>query len=242
VQRVFVEREWIDGDRILLPERERHYLAGVLRLRAGDSFQAILDGEAEMNAVLEQASPRCVARIVGREKVTEERGPSITLLQAVLKAPRMSWLVQKATELGVSLLVGVVTERTVPRRGGAQERASRWRTIAREAAEQCGATRLPRVEGALPYRQALAGCEGQDLRLLLWEGKAPHLRDALARASNVERVCLAVGPEGGFTTGEVEAARAAGFIPVSLGSRILRSETAAIAALAILRFALGGDE
>lgn len=261
MQRIFIEKDWIEGDRILLPNRERHYLAAVLRLGAGGTFRAILDGEAEMEAVLEEASPRTVARIVAHKPVPEEKGPCITLLQAQLKAPRMACLVQKATELGANHLLITTTERTIPRPRKTRDTLERWKTIAREAAEQCGATRLPTLEGPLPFSQALAACEGEGLRLLLWEGEAPHLRETLRQMSmgkplcglplarrgdacvarmkgQAEHIFLAIGPEGGFAPAEVEMAQAAGFTPVSLGSRILRSETAALAALAILRFAL----
>jgi len=245
VQRLFVEKEWIDGDRIRLPNKESHYLSDVLRLGPGGMFQAILDGEAVMEAALEES--KGVARILASKKPPEEAGPALTLIQAQLKAPKMAWLVQKATELGVSRLLIATTERTIPRPRGGRDSLERWKVIAREAAEQCGATRLPRLEGPLPLAQALADSErspvacpaSADLRLLLWEGEAPHLKDILKEGQGVHHVALLVGPEGGFSSREVETAQAAGFIPASLGPRVLRAETAAIAALAILRFVSG---
>lgn len=188
---------------------------------------------------MEQIKPNAVAKILERRPVQEEKGLSITLLQAQLKAPRMAWLVQKATELGVNSLTLFISERTIPRPKYGGDSLERWKTIAREAAEQCGATKLPQLEGPLPFSQVLESCEGDNLRLLLWEGEAPPLRGILHRVERAERIFLAVGPEGGFAPAEVEMAKVAGFTPVSLGKRILRAETAALAALAILRLGLG---
>jgi 16S rRNA (uracil1498-N3)-methyltransferase len=159
----------------------------------------------------------------------------ITLLQAVPRGERMDLLVQKTTELGVARIVPLVSERSVVRPTAA--RARRWQTIAQEAARQSGRADLPEVTAPLPFADALPLAAASPTRLALWEEeRARPLRQALTTAA---ATALLIGPEGGLTADEIDQARAAGFLTVTLGPRILRVETAAIVAVVLVQSATG---
>jgi 16S rRNA (uracil1498-N3)-methyltransferase len=159
----------------------------------------------------------------------------LTLLTAVPRGGRMDFLVQKCSELGVSRIVPVITARSVVRPEPAKR--GRWEKIAREAARQCGRADVPEVSPPTPLAAALAASDLPDRRLML----SPEAGGRPLRALLPDRAATAllVGPEGGLDTAEVEAARAAGFQAASLGSRILRVETAAIVAVALAEEAFG---
>jgi 16S rRNA (uracil1498-N3)-methyltransferase len=243
VPRLHLPAEHLDSERVVLQGESHKYLTRVLRLRAGDPV-TIFDGQGqEVEARIDEVSARSTMLVLGaRRRIEPRAGAALTLIQAVSRGERMDLVVQKATELGVSAIVPVWTERTVVQAAG-DGRLRRWRTIAQEAARQCGRADLPIIAEPRALAAALAeaptGAAAAPGRLLmLWEeSTGTPLRRALA--GDERAVTLLVGAEGGFTAGEAEAARAAGFETVGLGPRILRTETAAIAALAIVQSALG---
>jgi 16S rRNA (uracil1498-N3)-methyltransferase len=237
--RVFVPPDQLRGEAVTL-EGERHrYLARVLRLGPGDPL-VIFDGAGmEIEARVSETGPRTTTLALGARRSAPAPQVAITLLQAVAKGERMDLVVQKATELGVTRIVPVLSARSVAR-PGAEGRHRRWNTIAQEAARQCGRADVPAVEVPCPLAEALAEASAREAtRLVLWEGSSgAPLRRALGGSERA--VILLVGPEGGLASDEVEAAGAAGFRPVGLGPRILRTETAALVALALVQAALGG--
>jgi 16S rRNA (uracil1498-N3)-methyltransferase len=159
----------------------------------------------------------------------------LVLLTAVPRGGRMDFLVQKCCELGVSRIVPIIAERSVAR--PEPGRRARWEKIAREAARQCGRADVPVVAAPAALATALAAPELPERRLILsTDGAGRPLRALLGAPAPT---ALLVGPEGGFAAAENEAARAAGFLPVSLGARILRVETAAIVAVALAEEAFG---
>lgn len=167
--------------------------------------------------------------------------PLITLYQGLPKGSKMEFILQKCTELGVDTLVPFVSRRSVARlpKERESERLQRWERIAREAARQSDRTIIPSVSPVMELSDALAAAN-QDVRLLLWEEEHTNrLRSVLGSRPAPESVSILVGPEGGLAEDEAAAAVAAGFMPVTLGSRILRTETAGMALLAILQFHWG---
>jgi 16S rRNA (uracil1498-N3)-methyltransferase len=161
-----------------------------------------------------------------------------------LKADRFELVLQKCTELGVATFVPVLAQRSVPRVGEkwAANRYPRWRRIVREAAEQSGRRRLPALESATGLRQACEAAEG--VRIIPWEGERNTgirvaLKEAGTEAIRVKGVSVFTGPEGDLTAQEVSDAASSGIVPVSLGRRILRAETAAIVAVAAIQYELG---
>jgi 16S rRNA (uracil1498-N3)-methyltransferase len=249
LHRLFLPPERLTADRVVLDDESHRYLARVLRLASGDQL-VVFDGQGqEIHARIETAGGRATTLALGARRVVTPPVRKLTLLQAVSRGERMDLVVQKTTELGLGRLVPVWTSRTVVQgndpagddTGGARLR--RWRKIAQEAARQCGRADLPVLETPRTLAQALAESPAQGLRLLVWEaaqasGGVP-LRQALADAGAHPAVTLLVGPEGGFSDEEAAAARAAGFQPVGLGPLVLRSETAALVAVALAQAALG---
>lgn len=239
--RVFVD-EPLDGvAEVTLRGAVARHVGTVLRLQAGDSL-CVFDGRGgEYSATVREVRKASVRVALGA--FTAEGPPpplEIVLWQGISRRERMDFTVQKATELGVALIVPVITRRCVVRPEG--ERAARrlrhWQALVASAAEQCGRTRLPRVLEPAPLREHLATPPGDGLRVLLDPG-APAALAALGRAP-VERLTVLAGPEGGLDVAELEAAMGAGFRAVSLGPRVLRTETAAIVALSISQ-SLWGD-
>lgn len=227
------------GAEITLPAEVTRQVGYVLRLRPGDTI-TLLDGSGDECLVELGHFGReaIIGRVVARRPVPGEAGRQVTLYQCVLKGEKFGWVLQKATELGVAALVPVVSTRTIPPLSEVAQpaKAERWTRIVREAAEQSGRGRLPRLHPPLLWNAAITQATAAGLTLLPWEGlAATGARDApWARARAVAQCSLVIGPEGGLAAAEVEAAVAAGAIAASLGPRILRAETAALAALALL--------
>ncbi|MDT8438344.1 MAG: 16S rRNA (uracil(1498)-N(3))-methyltransferase [Wenzhouxiangellaceae bacterium] len=230
-------------DAELRPERElaldaaaAHHVVSVLRHRRGERL-IVFDGhgcEAEAEIVQAHRRHGCRVRIGIVRAVDRESPLRVTLLQALARGDKFDWVVQKATELGVAAIVPVLTERTEVQPSGGETRLERWREIARSACAQSGRNRLPRIDApcALANLATPAG-----LALVLDPQAGERLRELPTTAHDIT---LLVGPEGGLDAAELLACRARGFVPVALGPRVLRTETAGLAALAILQ-ALNGD-
>ena len=169
-----------------------------------------------------------------------ESSLEIILLQALPEKERMELIIQKATELGVSAIIPFKSERSISleEREVKQKKAHRWQEIAVKAVQQSRRAKVPRVGPYRSFQEALKIGEGESLKILLWEKEGENLKDALRR-SLAQKIYVMVGPEGGFTEEEVNLAKEKGFIPVKLGQRILRTETAAITLVGILQYELG---
>lgn len=243
--RFFLPPTQFQGDQLVLLDEDANHAARVLRMKEGDRLYA-LDGlgtlyHAEVTGV-DKRTVTC--RITGQEPAGGELPVEVTLVQGLPKGEKFEWIIQKATELGVTRIVPVVTERTVVKIQGdrAQDKVRRWQAIAKEAAEQCERAVVPVVEAPVPFRRWLEGGKAAStLRLacLEREGRLPMAR-ALTSPSPEAAIELVVGPEGGFTPAEGEALVESGAIATTLGPRILRTETASLAALAIVGAALEG--
>jgi 16S rRNA (uracil1498-N3)-methyltransferase len=228
------------GIELALPEEAAHHAVRVLRLRVGDWLTLFSGDGAEYEAQIAGVAPRAVSvRLLERRVVERESPLKVTLVQALIAAERMDYVVQKAVELGVTAIVPVATVRGVTRLDGprAQRRLEHWRQIVIAACEQCGRSRLARIEAPCELREWLRCPSDARTRLLLAPEAALPLGKLSAPAGTIE---LVVGPEGGFAPEEQAQALAAGFQAVRLGPRTLRTETAAPAALAAMA-ALWGD-
>jgi 16S rRNA (uracil1498-N3)-methyltransferase len=247
-RRLFVPAERLAGPRLTLTGDDHRYIARVLRGRAGDRLTLFDGAGTEVDAELALVGKRETELALGARRAGASTASpvAITLLVAVPRGERMDLVVQKTTELGVGRIVPILTERGVAR--PEPKRRSRWEKIAREAARQCGRADVPRVDEPAALAVALAAPDLPMARFALWEEEHTRsLRAALASAHAADTpgrqnppMALLVGPEGGFPPGEVAAAAAAGFVPTSLGPRILRVETAAIVAVALVQAAAGG--
>jgi len=164
----------------------------------------------------------------------------IILLQALPEKERMELIIQKSTELGVSVIIPFKSEKSVSleEREAKQKKSHRWQEIAIKAVQQSRRAKIPRVESCRLFREALEMCEGEGLKILLYEKEGVNLKNILKRHFP-QRIYAMVGSEGGFTENEVNLAKDKGFIPIKLGQRILRTETAAITLVGILQYELG---
>lgn len=243
LRRFHVRPDAVEGSRLTFDADEARHLARTLRLGPGDIVLA-LDGRGRQYTVrLERVGPdRATGRVLASEPGGAESPLTITLGQGVPKGDKIDTIIRAATELGVARIVPIVTARTVVRLDPtrAAERVRRWERVAKEAAKQCGRAVVPSVRRPCPLGEFLAATPPGALRLCLWEGEAPGLATVLGDAPDaVAAVTLLIGPEGGLAAAEVDAARAHGFATVSLGPRILRTETAGPAAIAIIQSRLG---
>ncbi len=237
--RVYVEGPLLAGKRVRLEGGSASHITRVLRLRVGAAL-TVFDGTGgEHEASIDKAHGGEVIVAVGERAAIERESPlQLTLAQGVSRGERMDLVVQKATELGVTGFVPVLTERSVVRLSAQQSdrKLNHWRAIAIAACEQCGRNRLPALAAPVALRDFLKGEAAAGTRLLLSPSGSGSLGDLPRPAGAITAL---IGPEGGLTDEEEQAALAAGFIGVRLGPRVLRTETAAIAALALLQRQFG---
>ena len=242
--RIHVPSPLAAASELLLPEAAVGHVARVLRLRAGARI-VLFDGSGAdfLAEISEVEGSRVRARILERVEGLPESPLAVTLVQAVSRGERMDWTLQKATELGVRRIQPVLAARSVVRLDERQgeRRLRHWQAVVASACEQCGRSLLPVVEPALELPRYLAGPRGGSRRMVLSPAAAASVAAIAERlVGNAAGVELLIGPEGGLEAAEVAAAVNAGFEPASLGPRVLRTETAGIAALALLQ-ALAGD-
>jgi 16S rRNA (uracil1498-N3)-methyltransferase len=229
-------RRWIadqvSGTRALLTGAHAVHLARVLRARIGQEFDISAENRVRRGRITSIDSERVEFEL--GEDVPSPSPPPLRLALAIFKFDRMEWAIEKCTELGVSGIIPVIAQRTNPHlRSAASKRLERWRRMAQQAAEQSRQVHPPEIRAPINIQDATA-LPG-DRRILLSEGEEQTtLIEALQSDSIFSEVVLALGPEGGWTDREVELFRAAGWLTASLGNAILRAETAAIAATAIV--------
>lgn len=223
-----------EGDRAVVQGERLHYLTHVLRLQPGATFE-VFDGRGlRRTATLERLGAAGAELRLGAPQAGT-RGAELTLIQGLPKADKLEWIIQKGTELGISRFAPVLTERSVVKLDAAraQTKRERWQRIAEEAARQCGRSDLPGVDLPSPLAQAASSLpEGTQLLVLDEEERERRLVDALRPGGGP--LALVVGPEGGLSRTEVAQLQASGGCSVTLGPRILRTETASLAAAVIL--------
>jgi 16S rRNA (uracil1498-N3)-methyltransferase len=241
--RVYVGVTLSPGNSVEMPPDTASHLAKVLRARSGDELILFNGDGREFAGSIEGVRGSRVSVFVGDGRVVDrESSLAITLVQSVPRGDRMDFIVQKATELGVARIVPVLSQRSVVRLDGAQaeSKAVHWRAVAVSACEQCGRNRLPTIEAVQPllnYLGQSAPCTGP--RLVFEPESALQPLAPTTAGTAVVDAQIAIGPEGGFASDELEAFRVAGFSQGRLGPRVLRTETAAIAALVWLQTRFG---
>lgn len=238
--RIHVDAGLTAGAELVLPEQAAAHVVRVLRLRAGDPVSLFNGDGSDYAAELVAVGPReARARILESRTNRSESPLRIVLAQALARGEKMDWIVQKATELGIAEIVPLVTARSEVKLDDARarKRLEHWRAVAISACEQSGRARVPTIATVQPLRTWLDSLDGSAVRLaLLPEGElAPRTLGAPAQGA-----ALAVGPEGGFDDADIALLRKAGFRGLALGPRVLRTETAGMAAIAALQ-ALYGD-
>ena len=232
-------RRWIadkiEGNQAFLHGQNAGHLARVLRARVGQEFEIVAGNRVYLGRIAHVSEQEVVFEL-SQELESVEAGirSGVTLWLAIFKFDRMEWAIEKATELGVDCVVPVIAQRSATHLvAAAQKRAERWRRIAREASQQSRRSLPPEVLDPTKLKQALGGASGMRVVLSEYE-KERQLGAVLRGIDPSEAVSLAVGPEGGWIEKELDTFSSAGWIAASLGTNILRAETAAIAALAVV--------
>jgi 16S rRNA (uracil1498-N3)-methyltransferase len=237
MHRFYVTGEQRVGGEVRFNPSQGRQLTRVLRMGVGSRVLTFTGTGQEWEVEIVSTSPReVVARIVAERSAPRESPLRIVLVQGLLKGAKMDYVIQKVTEMGVAEVIFLSTSRTVGQGFG---RVDRWGRIAIEAAEQSGRLTIPKLTGPYPLGEYVAG-PGDSMKLVLWEGEQVGSFAALLdRVPPPGEVEVLVGPEGGLEADEVALLKRTGFVPVSLGPRTLRAETAAVAAIAVLQHRWG---
>lgn len=245
MQHFFVTPSQVEGERIYIEGSDVNHMKNVLRMRPGEAV-AISDGDnLKYRCVVEgYEEGRAVLAIQQRMPVYTELPCRITLFQGLPKQDKMELIVQKAVELGASQVVPVATRRSVVKldEKKAAKKLQRWQQIAESAAKQAGRGYIPQVSSVLSYQEALEKAGGLDVLLIPYElaEGMEEARKVVASIAQGQSVGIIIGPEGGFEKEEVDAPIHQGAKAITLGRRILRTETAGLAILSILMFHLEG--
>ena len=239
--RLFVDVPLMPGQTFPLPREASGHALRVLRLKAGDGVTLFNGDGREYHAKLTSADPRAAkVQVESMDAPGRESPLRITLVQSLARGEKMDWIIQKATELGVARIWPVASARSEVRLDGSrgEKRLDHWRAVAVAACEQCGRNVLPEIGPPETLTATLAAHPANDAqtRWMLHPGGATRLRNA---GSATPDVVLAVGPEGGFDNNDLDALRNAGFRALALGPRVLRTETAGLAAVAALQARYG---
>ncbi len=227
-----------------LGREDFHYIKNVLRLKPGDGL-LLFDGKGtEYNGTIREFGKKKILVDITASDRVEDDAPPIILAQALPKENKMDFIIQKATELGVSRIIPFTSSRTVPKLSGdkAAARLKRWRKIAAEASKQCGSSQVPEVTDLHTFETMLDEAGDRTIKLFFWEEESRlGIGDILRGKTGLAETPLfiAVGPEGGFSGNEADLARRRGFTTAHLGRRILRVETASLVILSILQYERG---
>lgn len=242
--RLFVDIPLQSGQLVELPKEAAAHVVKVLRARGGDPVIVFNGNGEDFSGVIDRVQGNRASVSVGAARTIDNESPlEITLVQCVPRGDKMDLIVQKATELGVQRIVPVLSQRSVVRLDSAQAHAKQvhWKAVAVSACEQCGRARLPNVDAPQPLLNYLGLPAPLDLKRWLLEpfGTQSVTPAAPGIMQGLRRVEIAVGPEGGFAPDELEAFQLAGYSAILLGSRVLRTETAAIAGVVWLQTLYG---
>lgn len=239
MHRFFIEKEHIEGNHAKIFGEDVDHIVKVLRLKEGDELR-LCDGERrEWHARIVSTGKKAVlAELLLSFEMDTEPDCHITLYQGIQKAGKFETVVQKGVELGVSAFVPFDCERAVAKPWNAEDsRHSRYARVAKEAAKQSRRGIVPRVEAPISFDELCERSGTHELTLLLWEEERERsLKDALLAAPHAKHVAVIVGPEGGISREEAQALLGCGAVSVSLGGRILRTETAGPAAAAMILY------
>ena len=242
--RFFVPKRNLREKRAVIDGAELAHLKRVLRLVPGDRITVFDDSGWEHEAVIRELfADRGDLEIIRSYEAGRESSLTVTLAVGLTKGEKMDFVIEKATELGVQTIAPFTSAFSVPKWDERKiaARTTRWQKIALSASKQCGRTRVPEILPLCEFRALVERDSTAALKLLFWENERHQsLRQAHEKYPRAGSVLVVIGPEGGFNSQEAELAQAHDFQPVCLGKRILRAETAAVAALSLVQF-LWGD-
>ena len=244
MRRFFITPDAFEGQRLTIGGELAHHISRVLRMSPGDEAEfATGDGQLYVGRLVEIGKSEVVAEVLSQQTVADETKLWVCLYQGLPKGDKLELIIQKCTELGAARIVPIVTKRTVVRLDEAKgaKKTARWQKIAQEASQQSKRLTVPEVAAPMSWQEFLADLQPEALTLVLWEEEAAQGLHALLDSVGTlpARLNLIIGPEGGLEEDEVEALRKKGARSVTLGPRILRTETAGLAALAMVLYHSG---
>lgn len=239
----FVDKSNISSDKVVITGEDVGHIKKVLRLRCGDNIIVCDSNGTDYSAAIKEfENESVIAEIIGSKNNSSEPPIEVTLFQGIPKSDKMDYIIQKSVELGVNSIVPVLTDRTVVRidnKKDADNKVARWQRIALEAAKQSNRGIVPVIGYPITLDKALETLKSYDISIIPYEKESTRkLKDYLQR-DKYRKISVFIGPEGGFSEKEVEKSLEAGAVPVTLGPRILRTETAGIMVLSILMYTLG---
>jgi 16S rRNA (uracil1498-N3)-methyltransferase len=240
----FIEQSDFTDSKAVVKGSDAHHIKNVLRLKPGDKI-GLFDGTGlNYETRIVTLLPKSVeVSVIRRFSSTAESSVQITVAQALLKDRKMDLLVRQLTELGITRWIPFIAKRSVPRPDQKRlvTRTERWKKIAQEAVKQCKRCRSPEIDATVSFEEVLNLAKDNDLKIVFWEEELKPVNKELPvfDLKTLEKIFILLGPEGGFTLKEVENAKKSGFITASLGPRILRAETATIAACTLLQYLFG---
>ena len=244
MRRFFIEPGALNHTSISIKGSEARHIKTVLRLMPGDAIRLFDGTGVEYDAVISEISAGCVEFAITAEFTADAESPiELTIAQGYLKEKKMDSLIRPLCELGMNRWMPFTSQRSVPRPNESrlQARMQRWQKIARESLKQCRRSVLPQISTPVSFDEVLADGRSCDLKILFWEEETRALdRTAVSGGTDPgKRILIVLGPEGGFTEKEVDQARQQGFPVSGLGPRILRAETATIAACTLMQHLFG---
>ncbi len=244
MRRFFIEQTKITSTKIFITGSDAAHIKKVLRMKSGDRI-GLFDGRGfEYEARIENLLAESVEVSITKRFLSASESPvQIIVAQALLKDKKMDILARQLTEIGITKLIPFTSIRSVPRpdKKRLSERRKRWEKIAIEALKQCRRGHVTEIGETITFNDVIKIDDECDLKIVFWENESKPISDAVQQVHDrhYRKILVVLGPEGGFTEKEIEDARACGFVTASLGPRILRAETAAIAACTILQYLFG---
>jgi 16S rRNA (uracil1498-N3)-methyltransferase len=237
MHRFFVLPEEIQNDEVHFSANASRQISRVLRLKEGERVIVLDNSGYEMQTDLGEIDETgCTGRVISREFCKAEPRAELLMILSVTQREKFEWMLQKCTEIGASAFQPVITSRSLSQKKTDMiSKYPRWKMILKEAAEQCGRGIIPKLLDVGMFDEIIGNVTKEyPLCLIPWEGEHQKNLDDLLTDRNLRKIAMMIGPEGGFSEAEVEQASRAGFHPVTLGKRILRMETAAVVAAALV--------
>lgn len=240
----FVAPEQIQGNRIVISGKDVNHIKNVLRMKVGEELN-IKSGEDEREyrcGILEFTEDKVICELYFIKEAEAELPIRVYLFQGLPKSDKMEWIIQKAVELGVYEIIPVATKRAVVKldEKKAKNKITRWQGISEAAAKQSKRAIIPNITLPMSFREALEYSKSMDVKMIPYElaEGMENTRKAIESIKKEQSVAVFIGPEGGFAEEEIKAAKEEGMLPVTLGKRILRTETAGMCVLAFLLYQL----
>ena len=235
----FTENE-ISSDNYIITGKDAEHIAGSLRMKTGEALTLVTPRGEQLDCVISASGEdRVEVNIISRKRCEHEPDVEITLYQALPKGGKMDFIVQKCVELGVSKIVPVISARCIsrPDRKPLAKKQIRWQKIAREAAQQSRRGIIPLIEPAVNFKQAVQMCEQNELNIIFYELGGDSVKKLII--GKPKSIGMFIGSEGGFEENEIELIKRKGASAATLGKRILRAETAPLAALSVIMYETG---